>query len=238
MKGTKINISIFYFINYYNSLFLLSVQIFIMQIKIHIAEKPVYICNRLNEELAALTHLPDCIFVDEVSTAAIKSLLHEIHKPEIKKGIIVGSDIEALKKLFFKQFKVIEAAGGIVQNEEKEILFIFRKGKWDLPKGKVEPKEDVETAAAREIEEETGVKNLQLKKKIHTTYHTYKEYGKDILKISHWFYFICPTPQNLTPQTEEDITEVQWIATKDIKTPMANTYSSIKELMHSFFDTP
>lgn len=209
-----------------------------MQIKVFFGLKPIYLCNKLSKELQEITHHPETIYVDEASKAAINSLLHEIKKPEFTVGIICADDVEAIKKLFFKHFTVIEAAGGIVQNQLKEILFIYRKDKWDLPKGKIEKGESLELAAQREIEEETGVKGLTLKKKIHTTYHIYKEFGKDILKISHWFYFLSDSTQTLIPQTEEDITEVKWIATKDIKTPMANSYETIKELMHLFFDTP
>ncbi|RYD81856.1 MAG: NUDIX domain-containing protein, partial [Sphingobacteriales bacterium] len=103
---------------------------------------------------------------------------------------------------------------------------------------KLENKETIETAAAREVEEETGVKDLRLKKKIGETYHTYDEFGKHILKVSHWFYFTCSSKQELSPQTEEDITETKWIKTKDIKEPMSNTYENIKDIMRRFFDSP
>lgn len=209
-----------------------------MQIKIFFGNKPVYLCDKLSTELQEITHHPETIYVDEASAPAVNSFLHEIKKPEFSVGIICAEDVEAIKKLFFKHFTVIEAAGGIVQNKDKEILFIFRREKWDLPKGKIEKAESPEVAAQREIEEETGVMNLKLKKKLHTTYHTYKEFGKEILKVSHWFYFLSDSQQELQPQAEEDITEVKWIATKDIKIPMANTYESIKELMTIFFDTP
>jgi ADP-ribose pyrophosphatase YjhB (NUDIX family) len=132
----------------------------------------------------------------------------------------------------------VEAAGGIVQNEKKEILFIFRRGKWDLPKGKMEKKELAEECAQREITEETGVSGLVLKKKVGETYHTYDEYGKHILKISHWFYYTCLKDQQLIPQTEEDITETRWIKTKDIKEPMSNSYENIKAILRCFFDEP
>lgn len=209
-----------------------------MQIKIYFNEKPVYLCDQLNAELKEILHHPDAVFIDEFSTPAINSLLHEIKKEAFHAGIILHQDLEELKKSFFKHFKLIEAAGGIVQNEKKEILFIFRRGKWDLPKGKREKKETPEIAAKREVEEETGVKNLTLKKKIGETYHTYDEFGKHILKVSHWFYFTCDSKQELVPQTEEDITETKWIKTKDIKEPMKNTFENIKDIMSRFFDAP
>lgn len=209
-----------------------------MQIKIYFNEKPVYLCDTLNAELKELMHHPDAVFIDEFSTPAINSLLHEIKKEEFHAGIILHENMEELKKSFFKHFKLIEAAGGIVQNDEKEILFIFRRGKWDLPKGKMEKNETEEIAARREVTEETGVKGLKLKKKIGETYHTYDEFGKHILKISHWFYFTCESKQELRPQIEEDISETTWIKTRDIKNTMDNTYGSIKDILAFFFDVP
>lgn len=209
-----------------------------MQIKIYFADKPVYLCDEMNSALKELLHHPDVVFIDELSSHAINALLHEIKKEDFHAGIICHADFAKLKKAFFKHFTLIEAAGGIVQNENKDLLFIFRRGKWDLPKGKIEKKEKVEIAAAREIEEETGVNGLKLRKRIGETYHVYDEFGKHYLKTTHWFYFTCNNNQKLTPQTEEDITEIKWFATKDIKKPVANTYNTIKDILSIFFDTP
>ena len=202
-----------------------------MHIKIYFGDKPVYLCDDINKELNEILHHPDAVFVDEISNAAIKSLLHEIVKEEFHAGVLWHSDLEKLKKAFFKNFKEIEAAGGIVQNDKKELLFILRLGKWDLPKGKVEKGEDLETCAVREVEEETGATNLTLKKKIGETYHTYNAYGKHFLKITHWFYITCPSKQKLVPQIEEDIAEIKWVKPKDVKEPLANTYPSIKDIL-------
>jgi len=209
-----------------------------MQLKIYFDDKPVYLCDELSEELKEILHHPDAVFIDEISTPAINSLLHEIKKEDFHAGVILNDDLEALRKSFFKHFTTIEAAGGIVQNDKKELLFIYRLEKWDLPKGKVEENEEIEIAAAREIEEETGLKDMVLKKKIGETYHTYNAYGKHYLKTTHWFYFTSDSHQKLQPQLEENITLIKWIKTKDIKTPMENTYASIKDIMHCFFDAP
>ncbi len=209
-----------------------------MQLKIYFDEKPVYLCDEITEDLNELMHHPESVFVDELSTPAINALLHEIKKEAFHAGIIWNPDFEKLKKAFFKHFKGIEAAGGIVQNEKKELLFIFRRGKWDLPKGKMEKKESAAACAQREIEEETGVAGLVLKKKIGETYHTYDEFGKHILKTSHWFYFTCNSKQTLQPQLAEDITKVEWVKTKDISIPMSDTYENIKEISAKFFDEP
>ncbi|MEP7111591.1 MAG: NUDIX domain-containing protein [Ferruginibacter sp.] len=209
-----------------------------MHIKIYFNDKPVYLCDEIDKELNELLHHPDAVFIDEISGPAIKSLLHEIKKEEFHAGVLWHADLEKLKKAFFKYFKLIEAAGGIVQNDKKEILFIYRLNKWDLPKGKVEKGENFEQCAKREVEEETGVTGLTLKDKIGETYHTYNAFGKHYLKISHWYYLTCLRTVNLVPQAEENITAVKWVKTKDIKEPMANTYASIKDIMSKFFDIP
>jgi 8-oxo-dGTP pyrophosphatase MutT (NUDIX family) len=209
-----------------------------MHIKIYFGDKPVFLCNEITKELNEILQHPDAVFIDEITNPAIKSLLHEIKKDEFHAGVIWNSDLDKLKKVFFKNFTLIEAAGGIVQNNKKELLFIYRLNKWDLPKGKMEKGESPAECALREVEEETGVTNLTIKKKAGETYHTYDQFGKHFLKITHWFYMICPAVQKLVPQTEENITEIKWVATKDIKDPIANTYPSIKDILSAFFDEP
>jgi ADP-ribose pyrophosphatase YjhB (NUDIX family) len=207
-----------------------------MHIKIYFGDKPVFLCNELTSELKEILHHPDAVFIDEISAPAIKSLLHEIKKDEFHAGVIYSDNLTALKKLFFKNFTLIEAAGGIVQNDKKEILFIYRLNKWDLPKGKMEKGEKADECALREVEEETGVTNLTLKKKVGETYHTYDAFGKRFLKVTHWYYMVCANGQKLVPQTEEDITAIKWVATKNIKEPVSNTYPSIKDILSVFFD--
>ncbi len=208
-----------------------------MQLKIFVNEKPIYLTNSLSEELIVLSKQPDVIFLNNEKLDG-SNLIADLSKENIVACIILGKNFTSIKKDFFAQFEIIEAAGGIVQNENKDILFIYRREKWDLPKGKLEANESIETCAQREIEEETGVTKLTLKRKIGETYHIYKEKEKYILKISHWFYFTCLANQKMIPQTEEDIAEVKWIATKNIKQPMRNTYKNIKEILTVFFDTP
>ena len=209
-----------------------------MYIKIYFGNKPVFLCDEIDKELNEILHHPDAVFVDEISAPAIKSLLHEIKKDEFHAGVLWNTDLEKLKKAFCKNFTLVEAAGGIVQNSDKELLFIFRLGKWDLPKGKMEKKENPEECAIREVTEETAVTKLTLKKKTGETYHVYDEVGKHFLKHTHWYYMTCPAKQELVPQTAESITEVKWIKTRDIKAPMENTYPSIKDILKLFFDTP
>ena len=209
-----------------------------MQIKIYANEKPVYLTATLDAELKAISEKEGTLLYDGEKPTAPLSVIRLLNDKKNSAAIIVAKDLHELKKDFFTAFDIIEAAGGIVQNEQKDILFIFRRGKWDLPKGKMDEGENAETAAEREIEEETGVKGLTLKRKIGETYHIYREKNKDILKTTHWFYFTCSGKQSTVAQAEEDITEVKWIPTQKIKEPMGNTYENIKDIMREFFDTP
>ena len=207
-----------------------------MHIKIYFNFKPVYLCDEIDTELNKILHHPDAIFIDEISNPAIKSLLHEIKKKEFHAGLIWNNDLEKLKKAFFKNFLLIETAGGIVQNTQKELLFIYRMGKWDLPKGKIEKNEKPEDTATREVEEETGIVKLQIRKRIGETYHTYEGFGKHYLKRTYWYHMTCPSEQNLKPQKEEYITDIKWVTTKNIKDPLSNTYPSIKDILSEFLE--
>jgi len=208
-----------------------------MYIKIYFDDKPVYLCDELNEELTEILRHPDAVFIDEMSTPAINALLHEIKKEQFHAGVMINKNLAELKKAFFTHFTVIEAAGGIVQNTDKEFLFIYRLDKWDLPKGKVEAGEKLDDCAIREVEEETGTTNLTLKKKVGETYHAYNAFGKHFLKTSHWYHMVCAAGQKSIPQTEENITEIKWVHAKNIRELLENTYPSIKDILSIFFDT-
>ncbi|MFL5765703.1 MAG: NUDIX hydrolase [Bacteroidia bacterium] len=132
---------------------------------------------------------------------------------------------------FTSIFNVIEAAGGLVKNNKGEYLFIFRKGKWDLPKGKIDKGETIEAAALREVEEECGVRKLKIGKELESTYHTYQLHGKNVLKKTYWFEMDCADNSPLVPQAEEDITAAKWLSKNDLAQVYENTFESVKEVM-------
>jgi ADP-ribose pyrophosphatase YjhB (NUDIX family) len=125
----------------------------------------------------------------------------------------------------------IQAGGGLVLNEKGEVLFIFRRGKWDLPKGKLDPGETLEACALREVEEETGVDELKLIRFLLITEHEYEERGSVILKETHWYLMKTNSDQALVPQTEEDISELRWIGPANFRFIQRNTYPTILEVL-------
>ncbi len=149
---------------------------------------------------------------------------------------IYHNNVEELWTDFRNYFKNIEAAGGVVINPENKILFIHRLGKWDLPKGKIEKGESREVAAVREVEEECGIFNLELKDFINSTYHIYTERdGKKILKTTYWFEMFYAGNEKPKPQIEEGINEVGWKNDVEIESQiLPSTFQNIKLILADF----
>lgn len=149
---------------------------------------------------------------------------------------IYHNDIEELWTDFRNYFKNIEAAGGVVISPENKVLFIHRLGKWDLPKGKIEKGESREVAAVREVEEECGIFNLELKDFINSTYHIYTERdGKKILKTTFWFEMFYSGNETPKPQIEEGINEAGWKDEKEIELQiLPSTFQNIKLILNDF----
>lgn len=150
---------------------------------------------------------------------------------DIDEAYFLNDKLENLLTFFSSMFKIIEAAGGLVQNNEGKWLFIFRNGKWDLPKGKIEKGEKIRTAAIREVEEECGISKLWIVKELPSTYHTYFMEEKQVLKRTYWFEMTCADTSALVPQVEEGITDVQWLAKSEFKKVKTNTYESILDVL-------
>lgn len=202
-----------------------------MFLKIYFNDKPLFLCDALTREINAYAHHDDAVFIDEFSTPAVNSMLHEMRQTKVHAGAFYHSNLDELFKAFRKKFSIVQAAGGLVLNKKNEILFIFRRGKWDLPKGKLDKGETLEQCALREVTEETGIHQLKLDKFLLTTFHTYDENGKHILKESHWYTMQSAGKEAPVPQTEEQITEIKWISADGIGACLKNTYPSILDVL-------
>lgn len=202
-----------------------------MYVKIFFNDKPLFLCDAISPEIEPFLHHDDAVFVDEFSTPAVNSMLHEMVQPKIHAGIFLHSDFKELKKAFWKKFMLVEAAGGAVLNPDNELMLIYRRGKWDLPKGKLEEKEAQEAGAIREVMEETGLTDVNAIKPLLTTYHTYNESGHHILKPSYWYLMRTKQSDGLVPQTEEDIHEVKWVPFDQLGPYMENSFPSIRDVV-------
>jgi hypothetical protein len=134
-------------------------------------------------------------------------------------------------KRFCSAFKVVKAAGGLARNTGKEFLMIFRNGKWDLPKGKIEGKETCAKTALREVEEETGVRRLMIKKKLPKTYHLFFQKDELILKVSIWYKMKTDYDRKPVPQRSENITSAVWMSKSEVLNILPLAYDSIADLL-------
>jgi len=202
-----------------------------MHIKISFNDKPLFLTDSITAEIEPYVHHDDAIFIDEFSLGGIKSMIHEMRQDKVHAGIYLHNNVAELKKAFWKKFMLIKAAGGLVVNETGELLFIFRRGKWDLPKGKLDEGETLEACAVREIQEETGLQKVALNKHLITTWHTYDESGHHILKETAWYLLSAPKDQALTPQTIEQITQIEWAKPDDLQKYISNTFPAIIDVL-------
>lgn len=130
--------------------------------------------------------------------------------------------------------KCIKAAGGIIKNPVGDVLLIKRRGKWDMPKGKMDPGENHKQTALREVEEECGIACEILPGAVYITYHTYQEKGKAILKETYWYPMLCNDATGMTPQAEENITEIGFYSESDIESRLGNSFGNILTLWEQF----
>lgn len=147
-------------------------------------------------------------------------------------GVIIEDiSVDALIQGLNAAYEPIEAAGGVVSNPDGGVLMIYRRGKWDLPKGKRDDGEAIEECAVREVIEETGLPGLDLGDKICETYHVYAQGGAELLKTTHWYHMKTPQAYELHPQKEENILEARWVAEKKLGTYVHQSYEAIKEIL-------
>ena len=144
-------------------------------------------------------------------------LLSSISIKEIIKKLKIHDEVflyypdeKKLLKEFKEKLVTIKATGGIVTNKKNQILFIYRKGKWDLPKGKMEKNESKKESALREVIEETGVKKLKIINFFSTTFHLIKVKREYFLKETHWYTMKTKYDGKLKPQKSEGIISAKW----------------------------
>jgi ADP-ribose pyrophosphatase YjhB (NUDIX family) len=203
-----------------------------MQRIIYFNSKPLFITTEITKDIEEYLHHEETVFIDTFNIHTVKAMIHEMEQPKINMGVFLHHDTETVLNAFRKKLMLVVAAGGLVHTKDDELLLIFRKGKWDLPKGKLEEGEKLEDCAVREIEEETGVKKVKIEKPLIVTYHTYHERGKHILKESHWFLMKAAKQEHFIPQVEEHIEKCEWVAIEKLAPYMENTHASILKVVN------
>lgn len=200
----------------------------------------------INESPLILTQTSD--LADE--SAFERSLIHAIYrgKPKIllnyielleknkhHEGIIIQADnAEQLWKDFKSLYFYIKAGGGLVINPFGKVLLIFRRGVWDLPKGKQDPGETLAQTALREVREETGVPDLKIVEKLDNGYHCYMMSKQRTLKRTRWYLMQTTSPDQLILQKEEGIQDAAWFDPKELPKLTMPMYNNIRDVLNRY----
>ncbi len=190
--------------------------------KVFVNDKPLFLTNQVQKETDFKLFL--------LESVDIKKLIVKIFQHKIQKAFLYHPDEKLIMKTLRAKLPVEKAGGGLVYNKDGDVLFIFRNGKWDLPKGGMEKTETIEETAIREVEEETGVTGLAITEKLQRTYHIFKRNGRYKLKITQWFEMRTKYEDIPQGQADEGIERVEWVNPKDIKFLLENSYENIKLL--------
>ncbi len=201
-----------------------------MVLTIYFDDKPLFISPSITPELSGFLHQDHVFTSYHFDHQTVQDAIAKMAQKQTKAGIMIFEDVEALLYGFKKEFLLVVAAGGFIYSGDHQVLFIFRRGRWDLPKGKLDPGEALAPCALREVREETGLIQVSVMREIHTSYHTYFEAGQHILKESHWFLMKGDNREISKPQAEEDITKCQWIPLGQLTHYLANTHASIRDV--------
>lgn len=191
--------------------------------KVFVNNKPIILTSEVSEDKLYKTY--PLKYVD------LPRVIRSFRRTTNKGVYLYHRNKDKLLNKFLKKFPNVIAGGGKVYNKEGKVLFIYRNDKWDLPKGSVKSKETIEEGAIREVEEETGVKGLKIKKPLETTYHIFKRNGRYKIKITYWFEMYTKYDGKLIPETSEGITKVEWLGKKKQAKALENSYANIRELM-------
>ena len=167
-------------------------------------------------------------------TSELYKLISDFQEDKKIRSInVYGPDIKHLWKIFRIYFNQVEAAGGLVRHKDGSYLFIEKKGRLDLPKGHLEPGEEAENCALREVSEECGITEHYIIRPINPTFHTYSWEGISYLKKTNWFLMGYDGVKVSQPQTDEGITKVEWLLPDELNNLKTNAWLSLMEVINS-----
>lgn len=169
----------------------------------------------------------DAVLFTSPDDITIRETLRSLEEGQLKAAIFIHPDVEELLHNIKQHFTVLVAGGGLITNAAGEILLMFRRGKWDLPKGKQDEGESLETCAVREVAEETGLHSIQLEHKITETFHYYPMKKQKVLKHTYWYKMKFTGTELTVPQIEEDIMDIQWIRPENLGKYLSYSYQNI-----------
>jgi ADP-ribose pyrophosphatase YjhB (NUDIX family) len=191
--------------------------------KVFVGDKPIILTTVVEKETNFKNYL--------LKTVNMAKVIRKLNNTSLAEVRLIHKNPDKILKKFLKKLPNVIAGGGKVYNDKGKVLFIYRNNKWDLPKGKAEKNETIEDTAIREVEEETGVKELKIIKPLETTYHIFKRNGRYKIKITYWFEMKTSYNGKLKAEETEGITKVAWLGGPEIEKALENSYANIKLLL-------
>ena len=138
------------------------------------------------------------------------------------------------KKATIQEIVREPTSGGIIfrltkDKKDIEILLIQdSKGRWTIPKGHIEPGETAKMTARREIEEETGLKNVNILTWLGKIHFKYRRADKLVLMTTQ-IYLVEAMDTHETPIVEKWMKGIQWFPFADALDLIE--YDDIEKLM-------
>ena len=200
--------------------------------KIYCNDKPLLLTTDTATCLATMPQAAAFRAFPTLTDKVLKEALGVLDMADSHGVVIEVASEAAADAVLTSMFQPIDAGGGIVYSETGDILMIFRRGKWDLPKGKLDKGETLAECAVREVCEETGLQTVALGEKICDSYHIYTQHKTPMIKRTAWYKMHADSHQRLQPQQEENIMEARWIPATDLAPYAAKTYEAVREVMH------
>jgi ADP-ribose pyrophosphatase YjhB (NUDIX family) len=206
-----------------NDIFTTANILMLYMYKVFVNDNPIILTSEISEDKLYKTY--SLKYVD------LAKVVRDLKRGNNKGVYLYHKNKDKLLQKFLKKFPNVIAGGGKVFNDKGKVLFIFRNDKWDLPKGRIENNETIEKGAIREVEEETGVKDLTITRPLKTTYHIFKRNSRYKIKITHWFEMYTSYDGELKPEASEGITKAKWLGKKKQAKALKNCYANIRELL-------
>lgn len=203
------------------------------QQKIFYNDKPFVLTTDIDDCIEKNPKMETYVQFSGASLRSYQQAMRQLDRPGITGVLIEDASPDILLSQLDAMFRLIDAAGGVTHNEKEELLMIFRRGKWDLPKGKLDEGEKIDDCALREVAEETGLQHLVLEDKICDTYHIYVQNSEEFLKRTAWYKMRGTSADQLKPQKEENILEAVWVSQNGLAPYVAKTYEAIRDVLRA-----
>lgn len=201
--------------------------------KIYYCNKPLILTDNAAFYKAAHPAAGGYLLLTGAFPRNYRKAFEHLSAPRTLGAIIEDISPEALLAELHSLYAPIDAAGGVVEDEQGRVLMIYRRGRWDLPKGKRDEGEEMDECAKREVSEETGLQHIDLAEKVCDTYHIYAQRGQQLVKTTAWYRMKGNSADTLSPQAEESIQEARWISKEELGPIAFKSYEAIREVLHA-----